>query len=292
MTVKELEKKVLDILADIEDREFDAMCIMEDMGGINHERAVLHGDDEISESVCGKVIKAAERRAEGYPLQYILGQWEFYGLPFKVGEGVLIPRPDTETLVDAVLQRVKKMECPDRLNIVDLCSGSGCIPVALSKQLGNKARLYAVELSGDAFPYLTENVRMNDADVKMLRGDVMNGSIMENFRDLESGGYMRVDCIVSNPPYLTDEEMAELQTEVRAEPETALYGGSDGLKFYRVIICLWKEILRSGGLMAFEIGSEQADAVRQMLEEGGFYDIFTEKDATGGIRVIGGYKSE
>lgn len=289
MTIDQLRNEVNTILKDIPDREFDGMCILEDMGGISRERAVLHGEDVISESLCGRVIAAAKKRSEGYPLQYILGQWEFFGLPFKVGEGVLIPRPDTEVLVECVLDRLGRME--GKLGIVDLCSGSGCIAIALDKKLGGRAQVYGVELSSDAFPYLSENVRMNGSSVKLLRGDVMNGSIMENFRDGDNPEeYIKIDCIVSNPPYLTKREMEELQTEVRHEPETALFGGDDGLKFYRVITCLWKEILRTGGLLAFEIGDAQAGDVQLLLEEGGFCDIFTEKDAAGCVRVIGGYK--
>ena len=122
----------------------------------------------------------------------------------------------------------------------------------------------------------------------MLKGDIMNGALLENFKTSD-GEYMDIGCIVSNPPYLTDREMDELQKEVTFEPETALYGGNDGLKFYRVIACLWKELLKKGGLMIFEIGTEQAEDVRNILSDSGFGGIFTAPDATGGIRVIGGY---
>lgn len=287
MTIKELRERMDSILSETPDGKFDAMCILEDFGGISKTYAALHGDEELADGVCAKILDSARRRAAGYPLQYILGKWEFYGLPFYVGEGVLIPRPDTETLVDEV---VKRLSDKGAVGVADLCSGSGCIAVSVAKSLKD-AQVYAVELSGEAFPYLVKNVRENNARVKLLKGDIMNGSLMENFRDPEDpDAYIPIDCIVSNPPYLTDEEMYNLQKEVTFEPETALYGGNDGLKFYRVIACLWKEILADGGLMIFEIGTEQAEDVRRILEDNGFGDIFTANDATGGVRVIGGYK--
>lgn len=292
MTVGELCKNINNILSETPDREFDGMCILEDIGKITRETAAIHPEETVPDSAAERVLAAARRRSVGYPLQYILGEWEFYGLKFKVGEGVLIPRPDTETLVEETLKRLGMMDFSgEKPNIIDLCSGSGCIAVTLAKKL-EASRLYAVELSGDAFPYLSENVRRNGADnVHLIRGDVMNGGILENFRAQDSSDeYMKIDCIVSNPPYLTDEEMSELQKEVTFEPENALYGGNDGLKFYRVIACLWKEVLRSGGLMIFEIGTAQEAAVRDILAENGFDGVFAAPDATGSTRVVGGYK--
>lgn len=284
MTIFQLSERLDSILCDIPDREFDKMCIMEDLCGVTREMLAVHSDKELSEAAVNSAVKGARRRAAGYPLQYILGSWEFYGRPFKVGEGVLIPRPDTETLIDEIIARLGR---ETNAGIIDLCSGSGCIAVTLAKELP-ESRVYAVELSAEAFPYLVENVRMNSADVKLLKGDIMNGALMENFRT-EDGEYLTVDCIVSNPPYLTDKEMDELQKEVTFEPEMALYGGNDGLKYYRVITCLWKELLKKGGMMIFETGTEQAVAVSQILTDSGFTDIFTANDATGGVRVVGGF---
>lgn len=292
MTIAELCKKTDEILSEIPDREFDGMCILEDIGKITRERAAVHPEDTVPDNIAERVLAAARRRSVGYPLQYILGEWEFYGYRFKVGEGVLIPRPDTETIVDETLKRLREMSPGGNCTVIDLCSGSGCIAVTLAKELGANAKIFALELSGEAFPYLSDNVRLNSVpNVKLLRGDVMNGGMPDNFRDPEnSEAFIPVDCIVSNPPYLTDREMEELQTEVSYEPQEALYGGSDGLKFYRVIACLWGEVLKKGGLMVFEIGAEQEKAVRDILIENCFDNIFTAPDATGGTRVIGGYK--
>lgn len=284
MTINELSARLDSILTDVPDKEFDKMCLMEDLCGVTREQMHTHPDKKLTEAAVNAAVKGARRRAAGYPLQYILGKWEFYGRSFKVGEGVLIPRPDTEALIDETIARLDKNK---PVGILDLCSGSGCIAVTLAKELPESS-VYAVELSAEAFPYLAENVRASGTDVKLLKGDVMNGALLENFR-ISDDEYLDIDCIVSNPPYLTDREMEELQKEVTFEPETALYGGTDGLKFYRVITCLWKELLKKDGLMIFEIGTEQAEDVKKILSDNGFTDIFTATDATGGIRVAGGY---
>lgn len=293
MTVRELSDNIDKILADIADRDFDRACIMEDFGGVTRETLALHPDKELPADRCQKALGAANTRALGYPLQYILGEWEFYGLKFRVGEGVLIPRADTETLVEASLVQLRKMHRrhSETLHVIDLCSGSGCVAVSIAKEMGDKAQLYAVELSGEAFPYLSENVRNHKTNVRLFRGDVMDGRMLDNFRDpRDDDRFIPIDCIVANPPYLTDEEMNSLQREVTFEPETALYGGTDGLKFYRVIACMWNYLLIPGGLMIFEVGSDQAAYVSRILEENGFGDIFTEKDGTGCVRVVGGKK--
>lgn len=273
--------------ADIEDYLFDSKCIFEDIMHMSGTELMLHKNDIADKAAADKALKLAKRRSEGYPLQYLLGEWEFYGLKFKVGEGVLIPRPDTEVLVDEVIGFFgsEKNSSPE---IVDLCSGSGCIAVAIQKNLP-QSKVTAVELSSEAFPYLTENIRRNGVDVKTMKGDVLNGDLLRNFIDPEDiGEFRKLDCIVSNPPYLTEKEMGELSPEVKCEPESALYGGTDGLKFYRVIAGLWKEILKEGGLLAFEIGYEQGEAVSDILRKSGYTDIKVMKDLGGNDRVVMG----
>lgn len=270
-----------------EDIDFEASCIFEDIMKLDALSFAIKRNEEADAPSAERAIKLAKRRGEGYPLQYLLGEWEFYGLPFKVGEGVLIPRPDTEALVDTVIEHFRGQK-PE---MIDLCSGSGCIAVALQKNLPG-SKLIAVELSSDALPYLVENIRRNQADVKILKGDVMDGRLLDNFMIKDSGGdYRKLDCIVSNPPYLTAEEMSSLQKEVTFEPASALDGGNDGLKFYRVIACLWREILKDGGLLAFEIGYEQGKAVSEILERSGYENIRVIKDLGGRDRVVTGIKS-
>ena len=220
----------------------------------------------------------AKRRAKHEPLQYLLGAWEFYGLKFAVGGGVLIPRADTETLVDAVLSRVKSIKQP---RIADLCTGSACIALALAAHLP-AAEITGIELNSPAMAYAQKNRTLHHAEnVQLLQADVLDPQTAAAFSGL--------DVIVSNPPYLTAEDMAHLQEEVRYEPAAALDGGEDGLHFYREITKIWRGALKNGGLLAFEIGCTQAEAVTAILTGNGFTGIETVKDLCGNDRAVLGY---
>lgn len=266
--------------AGIPDSEFDVMCIFEDM--LHEKNPMFRPREEVSEKEEALIRSLAEQRCEGKPLQYLLGCWEFWGLPMRVGEGVLIPRPDTETLVEAVLSICRKngMRSP---KIADLCSGSGCIAIALKHEL-RQAEIYAVELSDKAFTYLTGNIKMNRSGVTAVKGDVLDARTAEAFKDM--------DIIVSNPPYLTAEEMQDLQKEVQAEPESALFGGNDGLDFYRSITKIWKNSLKTDGFLCYEFGMGQHEAVGDILKEKKFIEIEFAKDAGGIIRTVTARKSE
>ena len=177
---------------------------------------------EVTSQQAEAFVALCGRRAAGEPLQYLVEEWEFFGLPFAVGPGVLIPRPETELLVEAALEKLEGKTAPA---VADLCSGSGCIAVAVAKNLSG-AKVTAVELSEKALPYLKKNVAANAAAVEVVQGSVLEA-------DLLAG--RSFDMILSNPPYISDEEMAQLQPEVRKEPEMALWGGSDGLTFYSAL---------------------------------------------------------
>ena len=217
------------------------------------------------------------RRLKGEPLQYILGEWEFYGLPFKVGKGVLIPRQDTETIVENAINKLKGRE---NLTVVDLCSGSGCIGIALEKNL-NCDEVLCVEKSDEAFEYLKENIALNKSDAKAVSGDIFDEEVISSLP--------MADLIVCNPPYITGEDMKNLQTEVRFEPETALYGGDDGLDYYRDTVRLWKHKLKENGMMLFEIGIGQEDDVMKIMIQHGFKDVRTRADYCGKNRCVFGY---
>ncbi len=287
MTLKDLYDLTENMLlaAGVETHRFDTDCLFEDILNADKVTLTLQGDNEVPEADADRLMSAAEKRCCGQPLQYILGRWEFFGRPFYVGEGVLIPRPDTEVLVEKILEHFKATGnfSPE---ICDLCSGTGCIAVTLKKELPNAA-VHAVELSSEAMPYLIKNIRLNEADVKIIKGDVTDSLLIENFADPDDiGEYRKIDAVVSNPPYLTDKEMGELSKEVKCEPELALRGGADGLKFYRIISCLWREILKDGGLIAFEIGWEQGAAVKDILEKSGYENVTVHKDYAGNDRVV------
>lgn len=284
VTVGELFTNVKALLksAGIDTYRFDAQCIMEDCFGARLPVILTNSSAKTPDDVLENVRAMADKRVSGEPLQYILGQWEFYGYPFKVGEGVLIPRPDTETLVEKVIDYCKEnnLESP---KIADLCSGSGCIAVTLKKQLP-KAQVFALELSDKAYAYLNKNAHLNNADIHTLKVDILSGGVADSFENL--------DVIVSNPPYLTQTEMDELQTEVKYEPEMALFGGNDGLDFYRQIPKLWKKALKTGGLMAFEIGCGQENDVAELLEKENYINIEYTKDTADIFRVVSAVKKE
>ena len=241
---------------------------------------VTDKNKDVPPELSDKIMELVRRRSEGYPLQYLLGEWEFYGYPFKVGEGVLIPRPDTETLIEQTLAVCRQMGNRSP-KIIDLCSGSGCIAVTLKKELP-EAEVFAVEISDEAIKYLKQNVELNNADITIIQGDVLDEKLQQSLLDF--------DIIVSNPPYLTGEEMKELQIEVAFEPELALFGGDDGLGFYRRLTAMWKNSLKTGGYLLYEFGMGQHSAVSEILAENDFTDITLQKDAGGIIRTISGKK--
>ncbi|MBQ9894486.1 MAG: peptide chain release factor N(5)-glutamine methyltransferase [Ruminococcus sp.] len=262
----------------IDTAHFDTLCIFQDM--LADKNPLFKPQEAVPDDAEKRIRELIKKRSEGYPLQYLLGEWEFYGYPIKVGEGVLIPRPDTETLVDQVLEICRKngMTSP---KIADLCSGSGCIAIALKKQLPS-AEVYSVELSDKALGYLRENIKLNNADITVIEGDVLKKETQKQLS--------RLDIIVSNPPYLTGEEMRELQTEVSHEPGLALYGGNDGLGFYRAITELWRRSLKLGGYIAYEFGEDQHDAVKKILTANSFDNIQFCRDGGGIIRTAAAQK--
>lgn len=199
-----------------------------------------------------ELLSAVDRRLRGEPLQYILGEWEFWGLPFKVGKGVLIPQPDTERLVECALEQIRGKANP---KVLDLCSGSGCVAIALAHERAD-AQVTAVELYDSAFSYLTENIKLNQVDVKAVKYDVLT----------EPVGFEKYDIIVSNPPYIAPCETELLSAEVLAEPHEALFGGNDGLEFYRAINNLWIPLLNPDGALLLEIGHTQAASVKEIFK--------------------------
>lgn len=257
----------------IPDSEFDVMCIFQDV--FEERNPMFLPLENVSEEREDQIRGMIKRRSEGEPLQYILGEWDFWNCTFKVGEGVLIPRPDTETLIENVLKicHRKNLRSP---KIADLCSGSGCIAITLKKEIP-AAEVYALELSEQALGYLKRNSELNGADINIIAADVLEESTAEKFREL--------DIIVTNPPYLTAEEMNELQPEVRREPYMALFGGKDGLDFYRRLAPIWRDSLKKGGSFCCEFGMGQHDEVKKILYENHFINIEFSKDAGGIIRT-------
>lgn len=257
---------------------FDLTQLFDSRFGRNSR--LLRADLAVSPEDEAALRAECEKLNSGYPLQYILGEWDFYGLTFKVGEGVLIPRADTEISVETALELVKDNAKP---KIADFCAGSGAIALAMASQLKD-CEIYAVELFDEAYGYLTQNIAQLDKNnfVKAVKADVLG-----DISALPNG----LDIIVSNPPYITADEMKELSDEVRCEPETALFGGDDGLKFYRAIAESAKILLNDGGWLVFEAGWKQAQDIKNIIEQNGFTDISSAYDMGGIERCIYGRKS-
>lgn len=257
MTISELEKLGSQKLraSGKENSDFDARCLLEFVLNLNPTQYLLNRSEEV-DSVCAeKFLSLVERRSNGEPLQYILGKWEFMGLPFYVGEGVLIPRPETEMLVEYALDFLKDKKNPV---VIDLCSGSGCIAISVAKHLPN-AKIYAVEKSDLAFPYLKKNIRLNCVfNVSAVHGDIFDRTLLSEIKP---------DLILSNPPYIRSSEIASLQSEVRNEPSMALDGGEDGLIFYREIANGWLDRLGTGGAIAVECAEDQTEDIIRMFSE-------------------------
>ena len=233
------------------------------------EDAAFEARQIVLEADCERTANEfVNRRIGGEPLQYILGCWEFYGLPFYVGQGVLIPRPDTETLVDAALGIIGK----SKARVLDLCSGSGAVAVAIAEN--SSAEVTALEKSDAAYAYLLKNIERNGASVRAVKGDVFDGF---------NGEY---DLIVSNPPYIKSDVIPTLSREVKREPTMALDGGEDGLIFYRRIAEYWTGLLAKGGTVAVEIGFDQQEQVSRIFAEAGLDDIRCVKDLSSNPRVI------
>ncbi len=257
MLLKDAYKKAAEIISvRSEDALFDSMCLTEKVFGIDRTGYYLRSDEEISDEKYEELIGLAQRRASGEPLQYILGKWEFMGRSFFVGEGVLIPRPETEMIVESALDFLKDKKAPV---IIDLCSGSGCIGISVAAERKD-SKVYLIEKSEAAFSYLEKNIRLNGVpNAVAVRGDI--------FIDACKFNNVYPDLILSNPPYIESEIIPKLQNEVLREPLMALDGGKDGLDFYRAIADYWIPLLKKGGAVIAECGENQAESICGIFEE-------------------------
>lgn len=251
----------------VDEAEFKSLCLVCHCAGIKNSEYELHKKDDI---IMKKFADLLWRIKGGEPLQYVIGKWDFYESEFFVGEGVLIPRPETEELTEHVIKKAKELNNPV---VYDLCAGSGCIGISAAKAVPS-ATVYCVEKSADAMFYLLKNAQ-NTANVKVINGDV---SVPVQIP--------AADIIVSNPPYIRTDELQKLQAEVQREPQMALDGGEDGLVFYRIISEKWKSHLKNEAVLFFEIGDEQGEAVTEILKNNGYSNIEVIKDLYGNNRIV------
>ena len=259
MTLKQLYSKSSKDLSFTDCGEFEALCLFNDLLGVKKENIYLD-NKEASESDINIINNAVHRRKNGEPLQYILGKWDFYDLTFKVGEGVLIPRPETEMLVDFALEKLNGINNPI---VYDLCAGSGCIGLTIAKHRPD-ATVFLLEKEESAYKFLCENKeKLGIENAVLINGDMFT---------LDISMLPCANIILSNPPYIETKEISGLQKEVLFEPVTALDGGADGLDFYRCLAKTWYRNVKSDGFIALECGEEQSNSIIDL-----FYGKYKEK---------------
>ncbi len=288
----------------IPDADFDARVLINHVTG---KDLLIHKDYLPSAGEVQTLNKLVNRRLDRQPLQYLIGEWDFMDFTLCVGEGVLIPRADTEVVCSTAIDAARRLqidtapaqktlekniflESPQilekkiaqtavkpHLQIADLCAGSGAISIAIARKIQG-CKVTAVELSDNALFYLGKNVKALAPSVQVLKRDVLT------WQDEVLDGFF--DVIVSNPPYLSDEDMKELFPELKYEPKMALHAGQSGYEFYEHIAKAYRKKLKNGGSLVFEIGSLQAQKIEQILEQNGYAKIKVINDASGNNRCI------
>ena len=261
------------------DKRLEAELLLCHVLATNRALLMAHDTDEVADDKAEAFQQLIMRRKADEPLQYLLGTANFMGLDLLVTPAVLIPRFDTERLVEKALRLVESIEAPTML---DVCTGSGAIALAL-QHYKPKAAVYAGDLSTDALNIAKQNNERCGLNVQFRQGN-----LLEPFDDLKG----RLDLLASNPPYITTQEMGELPGDVLQEPRLALWGGGDGLYFYRKITALAADMLKPDGWLIFEIGWKQGEAVQQLLAEAGFSNIELVQDWQGLDRVVCGQMGE
>lgn len=245
--------------------------------GKSREEVLLNLDSYLGDDVCCQINRDLQKLRSGMPFAYVLGEWEFYGLPLYVNEHVLIPRDDTVAVAELAIKKSIFLDTTPR--ILDLCTGSGCIGLAVASRV-NDARVTLADISKEALAVARKNITRNrlGSRVSCVQADALSSppAFLGQF-----------DLIVSNPPYITGEEMGQLDSGVKDfEPHLALYGGEDGLDFYRSIAKNYRACLKPGGIACFEFGMGQGDEVCAILEENGYLILERTRDYNDRERAV------
>ena len=293
MKVSEIIRKATEFLRDskVENARSEAELLTGFVLGWTRLQVMTRGEQEVNDIEYTSLCRTMKRRAAGEPYAYICGEKEFMSLPFKVTSDVLIPRPDTELLVETVLSYLRSELAEEGIQqqyVLDLCTGSGAIAVSLAYYLPG-ALIWAADVSERALAVAGQNSMLNGVadSIEFCLGDLF-AALTEIKKDRQE---IMFDCIVSNPPYIPDGDIPQLMRDVRDfEPELALAGGSDGLKFYRKITEQALDWLKPEGMLAVEIGCDQADAVQELFLQAGYDEIQLLADLAGWPRVITGIK--
>ncbi|MBI5199329.1 MAG: peptide chain release factor N(5)-glutamine methyltransferase [Nitrospirae bacterium] len=287
MTVLDLLKWANEYLSscNVPDPYIEAEYLLAHVLGCQRKDLLVYPERILAPDEMGRFKDYIERRVRREPSQYIIGEVEFRGRLFKVNRDVLIPRPETELLVEEAVKSVKAKDVSgngEGVTIVDLCTGSGCIAISIARELPY-CRVYAVDISEGAISVARENAERHGVDDRVI---FLSGDLFDAIEPL--GLESEIDLIISNPPYVSTKEMEGLQPEIKEyEPLQALYGGEDGLDFYRRIIHEAPFYLTHGGLLIMEIGYGQGERIKGLFEqEGVFEEIEVKKDFAGIERVI------
>lgn len=282
MTIREIFNTYMEELSHISDTpKLDIEILLSKaLGDVDRLYIHLNLHKELTKEQLDIFNKMIQDRLKGRPIAYIVNNREFMGLDFYVEEGVLIPRPDTEPLVEEVIELVKGKE---NLKIVDIGTGSGAITVSLAKYIKD-CQVYSLDISDKALSIGLKNAISNEVEDKInfIKSNIFSG--------IEDKG-LELDVIVSNPPYIRRADIETLHTQVKDyEPYIALEGGEDGLNFYRDITRESVKYLKDKGILAFEVGHDQAEDVSEILKHNGYTNIYTKKDLQGIDRVVIGFK--
>ena len=282
MTIREIFNTYMEELSHISDTpKLDIEILLSKaLGDVDRLYIHLNLHKELTKEQLDSFNKMIQDRLKGRPIAYIVNNREFMGLDFYVEEGVLIPRPDTEPLVEEVIELVKGKE---NLKIVDIGTGSGAITVSLAKYIKD-CQVYSLDISDKALSIGLKNAISNKVEDKInfIKSNIFSG--------IEDKG-LELDVIVSNPPYIRRADIETLHTQVKDyEPYIALEGGADGLDFYRDITRESVKYLKDKGILAFEVGHDQAEDVSEILKHNGYTNIYTKKDLQGIDRVVIGFK--
>lgn len=274
MTIKETLTKGMIMLknSNVESPKLKARLLLQFILKKSRQYLIVYDNQEIGKQQQWEYFVNIEKLTKGVPLQHITHSQEFMKMDFYVDENVLIPRPDTEILVEEVIKIAQKIEKP---KILDLCTGSGAIAISIAKNVPN-AEVYAIDVSGNALEVAKQNAHRLEANVKFIKSNL--------FKNLSK---MKFDIIVSNPPYIKKDDIKFLSDEVQKEPGIALDGGYDGLDFYRKIAKQGIEYLKFGSYLCFEIGFDQKDDVMEIIEKEKHYkNTYCKKDLYGNDRII------
>lgn len=267
MVIRELVSEISKNLT--ENAQFEARQIVMSASGLDNTSLLLKANESVDDETIKKAYAMLDRRKNNEPLHYILGSAEFMGLQFYVDKNVLIPRADTETLVEEVLSRMES----DKYDVLDIGTGSGCIGISIG-HFNKNANVTFLDISNSALEIAKKNALTNNVNGEFICMDILKEYPNKKF-----------DIVVSNPPYIRPDVIETLQNEVKDfEPYNALYGGDDGLVFYRRITGIAPHILNDGGILAFEIGYDQGEAVKNLMN--GFSQVRIIKDFCGNDRVV------